>query len=1088
MSNRSRFGRVSCGLAIAAALFLATGAEAQERRRGGGDSPYAIHLKSGSFTPDAGLEPALRDEALKARRGTVGLVQLEESPDETVRAQLAKAGVVLLEYVPNNTWIARLPADVEKVESLTGVRWVGRLLPEDKLSPDLAQALVEKGGKRELTLDVEAFNGSLEKAVARAEALGGRVVLKDSALSVFRVVLPRGSVRSLAASDAVLWLSPDLPRVPFNHRSRIHSNVNLVQAAPYNLNGAGVQLGIWDGGQIFAHTDFGTRLTIAEAGAITDHGTHVAGTMAGAGTRSIFFGFPALHFRGYATAADIIGYDFTDPNLPYAEHNGAINTFGIDNSQNSWGADISTANGNCTLFGNYHSYSREFDRVVTGVFGRRIPIVFANGNDRDEGDCGMSAVPPYINYANVPIPATAKNVISVGAVNGDDGTMTTFSSWGPTDDGRIKPDLVAPGDNALLNPFASIVSTWLNNGYAGIFGTSMAAPAVSGTIGLLLQRYRAICPATGTDPLPSTLKAVLLHTATDLDDGTSWFNRGPDYASGYGALNSQAAVDMLPFHREDQVSHGQTDTFQITVTQQSDLKVTLVWDDAAAPANAAVALVNNLDIELVDPLNNVHRPWVLNPALPASAATRNTDNRNVVEQVVVDNVGPAIAGVWTIRVIGTNVPSGPQTYSLVTQHLRHADLSCQGAPAADAWIMDKDAPLSPVDNGAEPNSDPGPMWISNQIWVRNIDDNIMVHQNPEFGSTPNYVYARVRNDSAATLNTVRVMVYYADANTGLGWPQDWTLIGERTLINMPGNSSAVIQGLPWNPPGTGHYCLYVRLLTDQDSFAFVEGGNVNVNTRNNDEIAWRNVNVVDLVANSQGNVEVLIASTTDKEAQLEINVDLLPDPEGNTLLDFATVEIRISEELRAYVEEQGIELGTDEGFEQVDDLTYRLVQPAGFFTPIPVTGRRQFPVEILIQRHASDAPSPVYVLDFNQNFPPVSGAKPSQEGAASKVFDPDDPNAGGVRYEVHVPLGTGTVFGQVTDADGQPLPGVNVSSGSAFGTVTGEDGMYSLTIPVGDLPVTLTASTVGFGSQSVDLEVPVGENVEQSFQLELEEE
>ncbi|HSG39385.1 MAG TPA: S8 family serine peptidase [Thermoanaerobaculia bacterium] len=1080
----SRRGRISWGLALVAALLLATGAEAQERRRGGGDSPYAIHLKSGSFTPDAGLEPALRDEVLKARRGTVGLVQLEDAPDETVRAQLAKAGVVLLEYVPNNTWIARLPADVTKVESLAGVRWVGRLLPEDKLSPDLAQALVEKGGKRELTLDVEAFNGSLEKAVARAEALGGRVVLKDPSLSVFRVVLPRGSVRSLAASDAVLWLSPDLPRIPFNNRSRVYSRGNEVQAAPYGLNGAGVQLGIWDGGQIFAHSDFGTRLTIAEAGAITDHGTHVAGTMAGDGTNSVLVGpFPPFHFRGFATAADIIGYDFTDPNFPYSEHNGAINTFGIDNSQNSWGADISTANGNCTLFGNYHSYSREFDRVVTGVFGRRIPIVFANGNDRDDGDCGMSAVPPYINYANVPIPATAKNVISVGAVNGDDGTMTTFSSWGPTDDGRIKPDIVAAGDNTLANPFGSIVSTWSNNGYAGIVGTSMAAPAVSGSIGLLLQRYRAVCPATGTDPLPSTVKALLLHTARDLDDATSWFNRGPDYASGYGALDIQAAVDMLPFHREDQVDNGQVDTFQITVTRQSDLKVTLVWDDVAAPANAAVALINNLDLELIDPLNNVHRPWVLNPGAPANAATRAADNRNVVEMVLVDNVTAATAGVWTIRVIGTNVPSGPQGYSLVTQHLRHADLTCQGAPAADAWIMDKDAPLSPVDTGGEPNPDPGPMWISNQIWVRHADDNVMVHQNPEFGMTPNYVYARVRNDGATTLNTVRVMVYYADANAGLGWPQDWTLIGERTLINMPGNSSAVIQGLPWNPPGTGHYCLYVRLLTDQDSFAFAEGGNVNVNTRNNDEIAWRNVNVVDLIANSQGGVEVLMANTVEGEAELEINVDLLPDPRGHTLLDFATIDVRISEELRAHLDRAGIELKTDEGFEQVDDLTFRMVKPTGFFTPIPVVGRQQFPVEILVQKRSGYAPSPVYTIDFNQNFPPVSAGNPSEAG---KAFDPEDPNAGGVRYEVHLPLGTGTVYGKVTDGEGNPLPGVNISSGSIFATVTDANGSYELTTYVGDLPVTLTAGFVGFGGQEVDVELNVGEKVEQNFQLEAE--
>lgn len=1007
--SESRGGQVFRALATAAILLAAVGAEAQMRQPGGtGEegSPFTIQLKSRTFTPVPGIERSLSEESRVGGRTTVGLIQLEEAPDDLLRAQLERAGVELLEYVPNNTWMARLPADLNRASAVAGVRWIGRLLPEDKMAAELAGKAEGEAGKRKLTLDVEAFEGSLKEAVARVEALGGTVLAQDDTASTLRVELPREAARRLAASDAVQWVAPEPPRTLFNNRSRINSRANQVQAVPYGLNGSGVELGIWDGGTIHTHLDFASRLTMVDTGmALSGHATHVTGTMAGDGTNSATFGFPALHFRGYSIAADIIGYDFNG--TPPSEHNPAINTYGIDNSQNSWGFAIDQAlYNNCALVGDYVAYSREYDRIITGLYTRRIPVVFAAGNDRNDGDCGMTTVPPSINYSIIAPPSTAKNVITVGAINGDDSTMTVFSNWGPTDDGRIKPDLVAAGDNTLANPAASIASTYTDivpntNVYVGLTGTSMAAPAVSGTIGLLLERYRDVCPSSPADPLPSTLKALLIHTARDLDDSTSFFNPGPDYASGYGALDTKAAVDMIPFHREDQVSNGQTDTFQITVTQQSDLKVTLVWDDVAALANAAVTLVNNLDLELVDPNSVVYRPWILNAGSPANNATTGIDNRNVVEQVVVPTVTAGNAGVWTIRVIGTNVPTGPQTYSLVTSHLRNPDMSCTGAPATDAWIMDKDLPLTPVDTGAEPNPDLGPMWISNQIWVRNAADDLLPHENPDFGQT-NYVYARIRNDGTNILNTARVKLYYAFASAGLGWPQDWHLIGESTVVNLGAGQSAIIDELPWDPPSTGHYCLIARVITDQDPITTAEGSNIDANTRNNDEIAWRNVNTVDILPNSEGEIEVFFANTLTGFAELNLNFDALRDrATGQTLLDVAKVTVRIDGELRNYLDRRGIQLEGD-GFEQIDALTFRMVRPTAFFTSIPVEGRERFKVYIGYQRGNTKAAAKEYILDFNQNSAPLSGTKPSS-GKIKAGFPVDDPNRGGVRYEVRTP-------------------------------------------------------------------------------------
>ena len=977
---------VLTALAVAGGVALSAAAQPAD-----GDAP-PIRLKSRTFTPPRGVEPALHQKAGGLPAGWLGLVQLEEVPDEAQLARLAEAGVELLEYIPDNAWIARMPAELGAAQRVRSVRWIGRLQPEDKVHPHLAGLLsVPRRGRTRL--EVEATAGAFAAAVARIEKLGGRVLEASPELSYLLIELPRASVSSLAADHAILWIGPEPPaKTPLNNLVRINTRAEEAQAAPYSLSGAGVDLGIWDGGPVFAHTDFTGRLTVVEGGTPDGHATHVAGTMAGDGTNSPLVGFPAGHFRGMAPAADIFSWNFNGNTVN--EHNAGINTFGIDVSQNSWGFVVN--NGNCALFGDYTATSRGYDQVVTGIFGRRIPIAFASGNSRDDGICGMSTVPPFLNYANVTPPGqTSKNVLAIGAINSDDSAMTAFSSWGPVDDGRLKPEIVAPGCSA--GGFVGVASTFTNNGYAVTCGTSMATPAVSGNIGLLLERYRAVCPATGGDPLPSTVRALLVHTARDLDDASLFLNRGPDYASGYGALDVKEAIDMLPFHVEDDVAHGQVDTYQITVTQQSDLKVTLAWDDVPAATGAAVTLVNNLDLELVDPNGGIHRPWVLNPVSPSAAATRTVDNRNVIEQVVVDLVGIAEAGVWTIRVIGTNVPTGPQSYSLVTQHLTAS--SCAGAPAGDAWIMDKDLPLTPVDPGTEPNPDNGPLWISNQIWVRNVADGGTTHQNPELGQT-NFVYARIRNNGATTLNTVRAMVYYANASTGLAWPVDWHLLGEATVVNLAPGGSVIIDPLPWDPPAAGHFCLYVRLLTDQDPMTFPEGPGVYTNTKNNNNIAWKNVNVVDLLANLQAQVDFLVRNTREDEAKIQVGFVLRPDRLGATLLDFALIDVVASEELVALLEERGIEFD-GAGFERVDDRTLRMVKPKAALEVLPLLGREEFGLTISIQRIVRRANEQVYVMDVDQNFSFGSGEVIS----ASAV----DANAGGVRYEVLMPApSTGT--------------------------------------------------------------------------------
>lgn len=270
----------------------------------------------------------------------------------------------------------------------------------------------------------------------------------------------------------------------------------------------------------------------------------------------------------------------------------------------------------------------------------------------------MSAmVDPYPYYANIPPPATAKNVITVGAINSDDNTMTDFSGWGPVDDGRIKPEVVAPGDE--VEGDGAIKSTIPPDTYGLQTGTSMAAPAVSGAVALIIEDYRRLY---GRDPLPSTVKALLIHGTQDLG------NRGPDFSYGYGKINVAKAIDLLESESiiEDEVGHQESKLFYLTVPEgATSVKVTLVWDDEAATSNAAKTLVNDLDLIVRDPYGGRYYPWTLDPQIPSGIAVRITeDHTNNIEQVEVDDW--LTPGTWTVEVYGYAVPvKAPQRYSLV---------------------------------------------------------------------------------------------------------------------------------------------------------------------------------------------------------------------------------------------------------------------------------------------------------------------------------------------------------------------------------------------------------------------------------------
>lgn len=647
----------SLGLLLAFILLLIVApASAQEP-----DRDFTILLRSRQFVPEPGMDKAMAAQLSASPKGRSHvLIQFDHIPAAEEREALERAGVKLLAYVPHKTWFASIPATFSLSDkALTSARWLGSILPQDKLPVGLWEGQVGSwavNADGSVNLDILFFaDVPLEEARQLVAAHGGRVEEELPEFHRLRVRAPRKAIAALASEDGVQWVvEAPPPKIPLNDGSRARTNVDDVQAAPYSLSGNGVDLGMWDNGRVDNHVDFSGRLTVVDSYAsVGGHATHVAGTMAGSGANSAARGGSAYQWKGMALGADIISYHW-DNNL--SDHNGAINTYGVELSQNSWGYVID--NTNCDKYGYYGWDADDYDQIVTGLYSKRIVVVFAAGNERDYSHCAG-----YKPYGNIPPPGTAKNVITVGATNSNDDSMTLFSSWGPVDDGRVKPDLVAPGDE--VGGDWGITSTYLNNSYYASEGTSMAAPAVSGISGLLIQQYRSIYG--GSDPWPSIVKALLIHTAVDLG------NPGPDYAFGYGRVDAQAAADVLRARdlRQDSVSNGATNTHSITVPAgAASVKVTLVWDDYPGTAGADPALVNNLDLTLVEPDGiTTHFPWVLDPANPSNNATMGTDNINNVEQVY---VASPTTGIWEVRVAGASVPQGPQQYSLVAEDFVNA--------------------------------------------------------------------------------------------------------------------------------------------------------------------------------------------------------------------------------------------------------------------------------------------------------------------------------------------------------------------------------------------------------------------------------
>ncbi len=443
-----------------------------------------------------------------------------------------------------------------------------------------------------------------------------------------------------------------------------------------NLSGANELIGMWDEGPVRAsHEIFTARAVILKDSivadplykdtTISDHATHVGGTLVG-----------NIHAngglcKGMAPNASLVSYGWTSDTYEAAkevEENNLLisnHSYGfkaVKFPRNSWGK--------------YLSYAVDTDKLHYA--SPYYLQVWSAGNDRDYANW---MAPERGGYDILTGHSVAKNNLVVGAViptrvHGDpkDIIMTSFSSWGPTDDGRIKPDISGMGKDLLSSRARS------NSAYGLESGTSMASPNVAGSL-ILLQEYHR--REFHSYLKAATIKGLALHTADEAGEYP-----GPDYSFGWGLLNMKRAVTLLQAAGDSTVVEERTldnnEIYSFKAMKHSadqPLKVSICWTDPAGEKNtndlnndATPLLVNDLDLRVTDGVIE-HFPWKLNPAIPSAAATKGD---NLVDNIEVVEVENGFAGqVYTINVSHKNVlSSNKQDYTVIVSGGQRVEGAC----------------------------------------------------------------------------------------------------------------------------------------------------------------------------------------------------------------------------------------------------------------------------------------------------------------------------------------------------------------------------------------------------------------------------
>lgn len=495
----------------------------------------------------------------------------------------------------------------------------------------------------------------------------------------------------------------------------------------FNLSGSSDsitnRIGVWDeSSPRLTHKEFAGRLTLKDnASKVVDHPTHVAGIVIGKGVNPLAKGM-AYGVKG------AFAYDWNNDEAEMANaaaagllisnHSyGTVAGWDYNSDSSRWEYNGRWNEKEDYRFGLYESGAQTFDSIAYNA--PFYLIVKSAGNNRNSTGPAVGSVywrrdqsgkmynagnrPDSLSSNNsfgiLPTEANAKNILTVGAIGQisagyqkpSDAVVTNFSSWGPTDDGRIKPDIVTQG----LSVYSSMSAN--DSSYAYLNGTSMAAPGAAGSLLLLQELSQRLSPNKFIRS--ATVKALAIHTANEAGAAP-----GPDYKHGWGILNNAEAATVLSnaltsnngatssdLVYENNLQNGQTANYTIIASGNKPLKATLVWTDVKGTSSSVLndttrRLVNDLDL-VIKRGTEIFYPWILNSAAPDNAATRGINNVDNVEKVELDST--LVGNTYTISINhkGT-LDRGQQAFSLIISGSGGASYCASTASSAAGTKID----------------------------------------------------------------------------------------------------------------------------------------------------------------------------------------------------------------------------------------------------------------------------------------------------------------------------------------------------------------------------------------------------------------